>query len=333
MNLAFSEPWFLLLLTSVLLPWLSRGQPSVKVADLTLLPSDAISRWGHRAVRMLGSTALALIALALAGPYVPEQTEEKTGKGAQIILLLDRSRSMDEPFHSAQRDAVPALAQPTLRQDTKGHVARRVLSEFVAARNNDRFGLVVFSTYAIPVLPLTGKQPIVQAAIAAGNVGRGLAETDIGAGIERALDYFRDQPYTGSRVIVLISDGAGDLTLGAKQRIEDQLQRHRVALYWIFIRSRNTRAIDAESDATDLAPHQALHRFFESANAPYRVYTAENPEDLRRAVQDVGRLQNLPVLYDDVIPRAELHRPLIALSMILVTLVLLARGLELSAWR
>jgi hypothetical protein len=42
--------------------------------------------------------ALAALVFALAGPYRPETTVERVGQGAEIVLVLDRSRSMDQGF-------------------------------------------------------------------------------------------------------------------------------------------------------------------------------------------------------------------------------------------
>jgi len=332
-NIQFAYPWILWLLPIALLPWWRTGLVPVNLPSLDLLPRDVLSKFLAFALRLAGSILILVLLGAIAGPYIAEQTVERTGKGAQIILLLDRSRSMDQPFYNKDSPNIPALAQPMYKTESKGGVARRVLSEFVAARKNDRFGMLVFSTNPIEVLPLTDKQPMVQAAIEAGGVGRGLAETDIGAGLMQAMSYFTEQPYTGSRIIILISDGGGGLPTSIQNRVESLLARNKVSLYWIYLRTHNSVGLFDSVEEDSLAPQQTLHRFFSKIEVPYRVYTAENPDDLKRAIDDVGRVQNMPILYQDVIPREDLAHHLYRLATGLLVLLLLARLFEVRIWR
>ena len=151
----FLYPWLLLLLPLSVLPWLWPGQAAVSVPSLGMLPRDRLSEQVSVLLKLAMSLALAGLVFALASPFRPAETETRTGQGAQIILLLDRSSSMDQPFYNKDYTHIPGLAQPLARMESKGSVARRVLSDFVSARKNDRFGMLVFSTRPIEVLPLT----------------------------------------------------------------------------------------------------------------------------------------------------------------------------------
>src|SRR5690606_17389106 len=130
-------------------------------------------------LRSASAAMLAALLLGLSGPFLPASETERIGEGAQIVLLLDRSRSMDQPF-GGQSFENPLDNRGA---DSKGTVARRVLSQFVAQRRSDQYAMLVFSTNPIEVLPLTDKPDPIQAAITAGNVGRGLTDTDVGSGI------------------------------------------------------------------------------------------------------------------------------------------------------
>ncbi len=66
--------------------------------------------------------------------------------------------------------------------------------------------------------------------------------------------------------------------------------------------------------------------------SPYRAYMAENPEDLERAIEDVGRLQNLPIRYREEIPRKDFSRFCFGLSALLLALVALSNRLEIARW-
>lgn len=334
MNLAFDQPWVLLLAPLLLLPLLRAGRPAVGHPWLQLLPRDAASRRLEALLRVAGALALVATMLAAAGLHRPAYDVERIGRGAHMVLLLDRSASMDQAF--AGLDLKEQLAARSF--DSKGVVARRLLSDFVARREHDLFGMVAFSTYPIPVLPLTGHHDIVQAAITAGDFGRGLAQTDIGKGLLRAIDYFADKPFTGSRIILLVSDGAGEMSLATKRRIEHGLRKNRVALYWIYIRTAHgpTLTGDETGDGTgdgDVLPERALHAFFSGLEGQYRAYTAESPADLERAVDDVSNLQNLPIRYQETIARLDLGSGCFLLGVLAVALLLLARVFAVREWR
>lgn len=336
MNLAVLHPLALALLPLALLPLFFTGRRTLACASLGLIPADAVSSALELVLRLAGAGALVALSLGISGLYRPAYQIERIGQGAQMILLVDRSRSMDEAF-AGQDYAHPlsSASRATAKLYTsKGQTARALLSKFVSRRNDDMFGMLLFSSFPIPILSLTQKQGAVQAAIAAGNVGRGLAETDIGAGLERALGFFANQPYTGSRIVVLVSDGAGELNRATRLRITNLMQSYRVALYWIYIRSVNSPELfdNDASSGNRITPEHALHAFFSDMGAPYRAYTAENPADLERAIADVGRLQNLPIYYADVIPRKDLSAWCFASAWLLLMLLLVAKLLEAKSW-
>jgi mxaC protein len=327
MGLALEQPWVLLLLPLMFLPFWARSEQTLSYSTLDLLPRDALSELVWVLVRLAVALAIAALVLGLGGLHKVADSVERIGRGAHIVLLLDRSLSMEQPFTSTES----THTLPTLGFRSKGQMARTLMAEFAARRSRDLYGVVVFSTNPIPVLPLTGKQSVVQAAIAAGNVGRGLSQTDVGAGIEKALAYFEDRPYAGSRIILLVSDGAARIDVGGRLRIRNLMKKHRAALYWIFLRSTNSPGLDAQPGER-LTLEQELHTFFQNMSAPYRAYMAENPADLERAIEDVGRLQNLPIRYREESPRRDFSALCFALAAVLLTLVALSQGLEISRW-
>lgn len=331
MNVSVTYPWVLTLLVICLAPLFSRDAAVVRFSSLTLIPPDRISSLIAIGLRVARSATLALVVIGLSGPYLPEKHIERIGEGAQIILLLDRSRSMDQPF-AGQQFRNPLITEDT---DAKGTVARRLLSDFVADRRNDKYGMLVFSTKPIQVLPLTDKTEIIQAAINAGNIGRGLSETDVGDGLIAALRFFEGQPYTGSRVIMLVSDGGARLDKLTRIHIEDMLRRHRVALYWVYIRSRYSPGIasaEARKQSDDMAPARVLHEYFETLETPYRVFDAEDPNALAAAIAEVNDLQSLPIRYVDVIPRQKTGDWFYVVGMVLIAMLLFVERIEVRRW-
>ncbi len=312
------------------------------------LPRD---RWSSALNALLrGATVVAIAAavLAMAGPYRPEDTVERVGQGAEIVLLLDRSRSMDERFAGGRATgAAPKGTGPEaldyymkLRdsgtRDSKGKVARQMLAEFAAQRSADRFAMLVFSTLPIRVLDFTQKAEVIQAAITAGDVGRGLADTDIGVALLAALASFEDRAYTGSRLILLVSDGGDHLDVDTRERVAYLARKHRVALYWIYIRANTSPGLMLSASEppanADTVPEYFLHRYFQTLGTPYRAYEAENPQALQKAIAEVNRLENLPITYQDVLPRRDLTAGCLGAALAAVLLLLAASRMEIKTW-
>lgn len=346
----FDHPWLLGLLPLALLPLWSRAEHPVVNAWVSLMPRDRASDALQQVLKGAAVLALALLVLAMAGPYRPEYTVERVGQGAEIVVVLDRSRSMDQGFAGARLAAGTAKPRgtgpealdyymslsPGRVRDAKGKVARRLLSEFASSRPDDRFGMVVFSTLPMRVLDFTQKNEVVLAAIAAGEIGRGLSETNIGVALLEALSFFDERPYTGSRIVMLVSDGGDRLDEATQERIAFAARKHRAAIDWFYLRSANSPGLNAEAGdplgAADTVPEHLLHRFFQSLGTPYRAYEADNDKALQAAIDDVNRLENLPITYLDVVPRRDLSPYGHAAALLCVLLLLGAQMLEIKRW-
>ena len=196
--------------------------------------------------------------------------------------------------------------------------------------------MFVFSGNPIAVLPLTEKQEVVQAAIAAGSIERGLATTNLGGGLIQALEFFEGKPFTGSRIVMLVSDGAATLTIPIQDRIKLLMEKHRVTLYWIYLRAKYSPGLHTEMDtstAEEIAPEQLVHKFFSELGLPYRAYSAENPKALKEAITEVDRLQNLPIRYTDILPKRDLSGWCYGAALSLMFFVFAARISEIQLWR
>ncbi len=324
---ACDNPWLLLLAGFAVLPWLRSRSIAHASGSVSHMPMDKLATRLLMLSNTLASLAIIAMALGIAGLHKPAHQVDRVGTGAHVVLLIDRSRSMDQPF-ATERNAMVGAAVAGF--ESKGRIARRVLSEFVSNRTNDMFAMVAFSTFPIPVLPLTGKQAIVQGAISSGDFGRGLSQTNMAAGLERALEYFTNEPYTGSRIVLLVSDGAAHIDGVTRRDLTELLEVSRASLYWIYIRSRNGPTLFGEDE--DYSPERSLHDFFAATGAPYRAYTAESSSDLKRAVNDVNRLQNLPLHYAEQIPRLPLQHIYFLIAACCLLPLLFLRATEVRQW-
>jgi mxaC protein len=321
---------WLWLLPLALLPLLPRVGDNTRVPHLAWLPVDRVGQLVDWVMRLLAAITIAATVIALAGPGRPESVATRTGRGAEIALLLDRSSSMDAEIRHNGRDIV------NLSRETKAESMRKAFQDFITRRPHDRYSLTLFASSAMRVLPFTEDVQAVHAALRAASVGRGLTETDIGSALLAGIDAFRDRAYTGSRVIVLVSDGGAVIDPPTQTRIREGLTRERISLYFIYIRSA-TNSPDLEQKEVGpieaSTPEWVLQGYFRTLTTPYRVFQAKDPASIRAAVSAVDRQQNLPLSYEERIPRVDLRNVAISVALVCGVLLLAMQAMTLVPGR
>jgi len=331
-NLTFDNPWLLLALPLALLPLLRTPIQSLAHPYLGLVPQDPLGSMLSRVLRIAAMLGIVSLVLGLAGLSRGERVIERVGTGAEIVIMLDRSRSMDQGFGRTVGSEQLLMTQG----ESKNGAARRVLTEFVKSRPNDAIGLLNFSTRPIHVLPLTTRHEVVQSAIDATSLGRGLAETDIGLAMIDGLRFFEERPYNGSRVLMLVSDGGAQLDEVTQHRIIEGARKQRVSLYWIYLRGRGSPGLKfdtvEEKGQRDAVPEYFLDRFFGEIGIPYRAYEAEDPQQLKAAITDIDRLQRLPTRTPEVVPKQSLASLTFGLALILLLPVVIVSALQVTRW-
>ncbi|WP_305908858.1 vWA domain-containing protein [Methylomarinum sp. Ch1-1] len=326
MNLAVVYPWALTALALALLPLFNNGVSSHRYPDASVLPDDRLSELYSLLLKLVATAAMASLILGMAGLYRSEQWVERVGRGANIVMLFDRSSSMDHTF---------AGQAPGGGEESKASAAKHLLMELIKRRKNDRIGVAAYSTSPLYVMPLTENKEAVAAAISATDTP-GLAYTNISKGLAMALSFFQEQtPESGSKIILLVSDGAAAIDADSERKLRQWIARQPIRLYWIFLRGKNNPGIfdkpeDPRDDNAQARPERYLHLFFKSLGIPYRAYQAESPSALQQAVAEIDRLENKPLHYRENIPREDLSGVCYAAAALLLSLLL---GLKLCEAR
>jgi mxaC protein len=120
MSIDLTHPWVLLLLPLAVLPVLRARSDTLLFSHLPWLPADPAGRvvgWLRTAFAVL---TIASIVVGLASPGRPQTQVVRTGRGAEIVVLIDRSRSMDQRMLPNKRGTAdrkrarpPASCSPT----------------------------------------------------------------------------------------------------------------------------------------------------------------------------------------------------------------------------
>ena len=139
--------------------------------------------------------ALAVLIMALARPQtVDVSTKTKTTRGIDIVMAIDVSASM------LAKDLSPNRLE----------ALKKVASEFIKGRPNDRIGLVEYAGESYTKTPITSDKAIVLRSlrdIKYNTIIEG--GTAIGMGLATAVNRLKDSKAT-SKVIILLTDGVNN---------------------------------------------------------------------------------------------------------------------------
>jgi mxaC protein len=323
--MAFSNPWLLWLLPLAFLPLVFQRAHSKSYSWLEMLPTDRLSDLIGWILKVLAVLTLIFIVLGLSAPHTNQQQVERIGVGAQIGLVLDRSASMDDPFSGM----VGTVGE------NKSAAAARLITQFVQSRQNDLMGMVSFSNSAMHVLPLTENKLAMVAAVQA-TAGNALFQTNIGSGLTAGAELFEKVPDSGSRVVILLSDGAGRIGADAQQKIRDWYDRLHISLYWIVLRQPGGLSIfdtTYKADPDKALPAEIeLYEFFKTMKTEFHAYEAEDPKTLQQAIDDINRKEKNPIKYFEKIPGKDLSGLCFLIAASMIVLLLGVKYLEVKTW-
>ena len=199
-ELRFAEPWWLLalsLLPLVVIRYRRQRPGSLQFSTLRHVSHLPTTFWVRmRPVAFAAKlVALALVILAMARPQSGETVVDVTADGVDIMLALDVSSSMKV------KDLGPI---------NRLEVAKEVVAEFVAGRQTDRLGMVVFAGESFTQCPLTLDYDVLLRFLEEIRI----AEEDwdgtaIGMALINATNRLRDADGR-SQVIILLTDGVNN---------------------------------------------------------------------------------------------------------------------------
>jgi len=200
-NFEFLHPQFLWLL--VLIPILAIWFYLVRNNDSATLTISSTKGFEAKPsllsklkplLHVLRLLALTLLIIALARPRnVSVSKRTKTNKGIDIVMAIDVSASM------LARDLKPNRLE----------ALKKVATEFVNQRPNDRIGIVVYAGESFTQTPITSDKRIVRNTISNIKWGQLDGGTAIGMGLGSAVNRLKESK-AKSKVIILLTDGVNN---------------------------------------------------------------------------------------------------------------------------
>ncbi len=314
------NPWALLLLPFILVPFWLKSHQGQMYSWLEMMPEDQFSDRVNFAVKVITALLLACIVLALVSPRGPDEKVQRVGKGAQTVMVIDRSVSMDHPFAGDSSGHASEI---------KSGAARRLITKFIDSRPDDMMGVVGFTNSALYGIKITNNREAIHAAINAAT-SPSLNQTNIGSGLTEAVGLFDGIASTGSRAIILLSDGAGKISPRVKFLLSESLKKRNLSIYWIVLREPDDVSIFSgmKYEADRIPAAIELDEYFKSLGLKYKAYEADNPETLQSAIADIDSRERKIIQYTEIIAGYDYSRVFIIIALVLSLIILIVKNLR-----
>ena len=227
-DITFANPeffWLLLLIPFMIIwyiYWNKKSMPNtIFSSTIALKNSSSWKDYLYHALFTLRIIAVTLLIIALARPQThSENAKTKVTEGIDIVMAIDVSASM-------------------LSQDLKPNrfeALKKVASQFVKDRSNDRIGLVIYAGESYTKTPVTSDKSIILNSLSELNYGQIEDGTAIGMGLTTAVNRLKESK-AKSRVIILLTDGVNNTGFVDPQTAAELAAEYGIKVYTVGIGS------------------------------------------------------------------------------------------------
>lgn len=230
MNLAHPGYLWLFLLFIPLIAWYvwsqRKANPSMRMSSISAFKGLSTS-WKVYVKHfsfVLKLAALSCLIIILCRPQTYDKWSMSDTEGTDIVMAIDISASM------LSRDLQPDRLE----------AAKKVASDFVAKRESDNIGLVIFAGEGFTLLPMTAHQATLLNTIHEISINMLDADgTAIGDGIATAINRIKDGK-AKSKSIILLTDGTNNSGVVAPLTAAEIAQKEGIRIYTIGLGTRGT---------------------------------------------------------------------------------------------
>ena len=256
--------------------------------------------------------------IALARPQDSKSWEETTTQGIDMVISMDISSSMNMPDF----------------QPNRFEASKKIATEFIQSRPNDRFGLVVFAAESFTQCPLTIDHDRITELFQ--DIRMGILEdgTAIGSGLATAVQRLKDSE-AKSKVIVLLTDGENNAGSISPKTAAELASTFDIKVYTIaigkkkftiqqqdFFGRKYDQQIESKIDT------EALNNIANITGGKY--YRAESPDALKNIYEEIDQLEKTELASLKYYKKTELFLPYVLLGIILLGI---GKVLELTLFK
>lgn len=318
----FANPKYLILLVLLvpLIVWyiikLRKVQATIKISSISAFTradaNHSVRTYARHLPFVLRLTTIALIIIILARPQASNTFETSKSEGIDIIMALDISSSM--------------LAEDL--QPNRVEAAKKVASEFISDREQDKIGLVIFAGESFTQVPLTTDHGVLLNALH--NIKLGLIEdgTAIGLGLANSVNRLKDSE-SKSKIVILLTDGSNNRGQIAPMTAAELANEYNIRVYTIGVGTRGTAPAPVMTPYGERMQNvpvdideNTLTQIAELTGGKY--FRAVDNNSLKHIYSEIDELEKYLIQVDKVTRKQELYLPyaLFAIGLLLLETIL-----------
>ena len=255
--------------------------------------------------------AISVFITALARPQDAKSWEETKTQGIDMVVAMDISSSMNAPDFKPNRL----------------EASKKIASEFIHTRPNDRFGLVVFAGESYTQCPLTIDHDRITELF--NDIKLGVLEdgTAIGSGLATAVKRLKDSE-AKSKVIVLLTDGENNAGSVSPKTAAELANTFDIKVYTIGIGKENFQYQQGQYIYKSKIDKDALNNIAKITKGKY--YRAESSNALKKIYEEIDKLEKTELASLKYYKKTELFLPYVLLGIVLLTI---GKALELTIFK
>jgi Ca-activated chloride channel family protein len=321
-NIEFAYPAFFygLIFLPLMVVWYlwrgRRGTAAMRLSGFENLDDRLSSSriWLRHVLFLLRMAVVALLVVVLARPQSSNKWEQVTTEGIDIVLCMDVSGSMKA------MDFKPNRLE----------ASKNVGIEFVNARQDDRFGLVVFAGESFTQCPMTTDRAVVVNFLKEIDFGVIEDGTAIGMGLATAVNRIKDSKAV-SKVVILLTDGVNNRGDVGPVTAAEIAASFGVRVYTIGVGSQGNAPIQVQDmfgrTVTRNMPveidEEVLRQIAEKTDGAY--FRATDNNKLREIYQEIDQLEKTRLDVKHFSKKKEEYFPFLMAAMLLLLVEILLR--------
>ena len=208
----------LILLFVVCAKWCQERSRAIYFPHIhTLLAKKAKRRSWMGLLKWVGIVSAVV---ALASPVLTKSYSNSKKEGRDIVLILDASGSMRQPFDSNYR--------------SRFDVVKEVVGDFIQKRQNDRIGLITFADIAFIASPLTFEKKFLTNITKMQKLGIAGKQTAINDAIVQSYNML-SKSQAKSKIAILLTDGVDNMSKVSFEEVKQLVGSQDIKLYTIGV--------------------------------------------------------------------------------------------------
>lgn len=322
-DIEFAYPYLFLLL--LVLPFLVWWYVATRKKNLATLQISTLQGFDKAPVTfrerlkhlpfILRLVVLILLVVVLARPQSSSSWQNVTTEGIDIVLAMDISGSMlAEDFKPNRIEA-----------------AKKVASDFIDKRPNDRIGLVVFAGESFTQCPITTDHSVIKNLFTGLKSGMLEDGTAIGLGLATSVQRLKDSE-AKSKVVILLTDGVNNQGSIAPLTAAEIAQTFGIRVYTVGIGTQGTAPYPAKN-AFGMTTYQQMPVQIDedllkkiSAQTDGRYFRATDNKSLEAVYDEIDNLERSKIDVTEFRKKKEEFLPFAIVGLLVLLLELLLRN-------